>query len=207
MIPNEAVKCFSVESVIYRSLQGRPVSLQLWDVAGSQLNARPCHHALIGSRADGVLYVLDVTSRDSLQAVDEWDRALSRVSTSVLQPAVHWYMWGMLAQYCIACDDLRGVVSPFTRSISLISDESIRSSVVRLAADILPQRISPMLPCTPQYLPPWSCKLLVGHKADLPVYVVNDEALSLYVAGAGGFRGWCLTVGNSDYGDYDVAAR
>lgn len=47
----------------------------------------------------------------------------------------------------------------------------------------------------------------MGHKADLPVYVVNDEALSLYVEGANGFRGWCLTVGSSDYGDYDVAAR
>ena len=61
--------------------QGRPVSLQLWDVAGSQLHAQPCHHALIGQRADGVLYVLDVTSRDSLQAVDDWDRALSKVKT------------------------------------------------------------------------------------------------------------------------------
>lgn len=61
--------------------------------------------------------------------------------------------------------------------------------------------------CIIKYLPPWACKLLVGHKADLPAYVVNDEALSLYVAGASGFRGWCLTVGNSDYGDYDVAAR
>lgn len=59
--------------------QGRPVSLQLWDVAGSQLNARPSHHSLIGQGAEGVLYVLDVTSRDSLQAVDEWDRALSTV--------------------------------------------------------------------------------------------------------------------------------
>lgn len=47
----------------------------------------------------------------------------------------------------------------------------------------------------------------MGHKADLPAYVVNDEALSLYVAGASGFRGWCLTVGSSEYGDYDVAAR
>lgn len=47
----------------------------------------------------------------------------------------------------------------------------------------------------------------MGHKADLPAYVVNDEALSLYVAGASGFKGWCLTVGSSEYGDYDVAAR
>lgn len=47
----------------------------------------------------------------------------------------------------------------------------------------------------------------MGHKADLPVYVVNDEALSLYVASASGFCGWCLTVGSSEYGDYDVAAR
>lgn len=59
--------------------QGRPVALHLWDVAGSQLNAKPCHHSLIGQGAEGVLYVLDVTSRDSLQAVDEWDRALSKV--------------------------------------------------------------------------------------------------------------------------------
>lgn len=58
-----------------------------------------------------------------------------------------------------------------------------------------------------QFLPAWTCKLLVGHKADLPAYVVNDEALSLYVAGASGFKGWCLTVGSSEYGDYDVAAR
>lgn len=47
----------------------------------------------------------------------------------------------------------------------------------------------------------------MGHKADLPAYVVNDEALSLYVASASGFKGWCLTVGSSEYGDYDVAAR
>ncbi|CAN0452654.1 unnamed protein product, partial [Ectocarpus sp. 12 AP-2014] len=78
---------------------------------------------------------MDVTSRESLQAVDDWDQALS------------------------------------------------------------------------QFYPPWTCKLLVGHKADLPAYVVNDEALSLYVAGASGFKGWCLTVGSSEYGDYDVAAR
>lgn len=58
-----------------------------------------------------------------------------------------------------------------------------------------------------KFYPPWTCKLLVGHKADLPAYVVNDEALSLYVAGASGFKGWCLTVGSSEYGDYDVAAR
>ena len=62
------------------------------------------------------------------------------------------------------------------------------------------------LPCM-QYLPPRTCKLLLGHKADLPAYVVNDEALSLYVKRASGFRGWCLTVGSSEYGDYDVAAR
>ncbi|CAN0386584.1 unnamed protein product, partial [Hapterophycus canaliculatus] len=58
-----------------------------------------------------------------------------------------------------------------------------------------------------KFLPPRACKLLVGHKADLPAYVVNDEALSLYVASASGFMGWCLTVGSSEYGDYDVAAR
>lgn len=62
------------------SSQGRPVMLHLWDVAGSQLNAEPCHHALVGDGADGVLYVMDVTSRESLQAVDDWDRALSSVS-------------------------------------------------------------------------------------------------------------------------------
>lgn len=59
--------------------QGRPVKLHLWDVAGSQLNAKPCHHALIGDGAEGVLYVMDVTNRESLQAVDDWDRALSPV--------------------------------------------------------------------------------------------------------------------------------
>lgn len=63
--------------------QGRPVSLHLWDVAGSQLNADPCHHALMGSGAEGVLYVLDVTSRDSLQAIDQWDRALSKVGDKI----------------------------------------------------------------------------------------------------------------------------
>ncbi|CAM9762344.1 unnamed protein product, partial [Sphacelaria rigidula] len=72
---------FDVIAVPYGTYQGRPVSLQLWDVAGSQLHAQPCHHALIGQRADGVLYVLDVTSRDSLQAVDDWNRALSKVKT------------------------------------------------------------------------------------------------------------------------------
>lgn len=60
-------------------VQGRPVMLHLWDVAGSQLNAQPCHHGLFGDGADGVMYVMDVTSRESLQAVDDWDRALSRV--------------------------------------------------------------------------------------------------------------------------------
>lgn len=49
-------------------------------MAGSQLNAHPCHHALIGDGAEGVMYVMDVTSRESLQAVDDWDRALSNVS-------------------------------------------------------------------------------------------------------------------------------
>lgn len=49
-------------------------------MAGSQLNAHPCHHALIGDGAEGVMYVMDVTSRESLQAVDDWDRALSKVS-------------------------------------------------------------------------------------------------------------------------------
>lgn len=58
-----------------------------------------------------------------------------------------------------------------------------------------------------KFLPPRTCKLLLGHKADLPVYVVNGEALSMYVKGAHGFKGWCLTVGSSEYGDYDVAAR
>lgn len=55
------------------------MKLHLWDVAGSQLNASPCHHALIADRADGVLYVMDVTNRESLQAVDDWDRALAKV--------------------------------------------------------------------------------------------------------------------------------
>ncbi|CAM9755796.1 unnamed protein product [Ectocarpus sp. 4 AP-2014] len=126
---------FDVTVVPYGTYQGRPVKLHLWDVAGSQLTAQPCHHGLIGQGAEGVLYVMDVTSRESLQAVDDWDQALSK------------------------------------------------------------------------FYPPWTCKLLVGHKADLPAYVVNDEALSLYVAGASGFKGWCLTVGSSEYGDYDVAAR
>ncbi|CAM9419625.1 unnamed protein product [Ectocarpus sp. 12 AP-2014] len=126
---------FDVTVVPYGTYQGRPVKLHLWDVAGSQLTAQPCHHGLIAQGAEGVLYVMDVTSRESLQAVDDWDQALS------------------------------------------------------------------------QFYPPWTCKLLVGHKADLPAYVVNDEALSLYVAGASGFKGWCLTVGSSEYGDYDVAAR
>lgn len=73
--------------------QGRPVSLQLWDVAGSQLNARPCHHGLIGQRAEGVLYVLDVTSRESLQAIDDWDRALSSVS---YQDAVYAHYYALI---------------------------------------------------------------------------------------------------------------
>lgn len=55
------------------------MKLHLWDVAGSQLKAKPCHHALIGQGAEGVLYVMDVTSRESLQAVDDWDQALSKV--------------------------------------------------------------------------------------------------------------------------------
>ncbi|CAN0385784.1 unnamed protein product, partial [Pylaiella littoralis] len=126
---------FDISVVSYGTYQGRPVNLHLWDVAGSQLSAQPCHHALIGQGAEGVMYVADVTSRESLQAVDDWDQALSK------------------------------------------------------------------------FLPPRTCKLLVGHKADLPAYVVNDEALSLYVASASGFKGWCLTVGSSEYGDYDVAAR
>ena len=61
------------------SHKGRPVKLHLWDVAGSQLHAQPCHHALIGQGAVGVMYVMDVTSRESLQAVDDWDQALSKV--------------------------------------------------------------------------------------------------------------------------------
>eukprot|EP00752_Nemacystus_decipiens_P012414 g11000.t2 len=126
---------FDISVVPYGTYQGRPVKLHLWDVAGSQLHAQPCHHPLIGQGAVGVMYVMDVTSRESLQAIDDWDQALS------------------------------------------------------------------------EFLPAWTCKLLVGHKADLPAYVVNDEALSLYVAGANGFKGWCLTVGSSEYGDYDVAAR
>lgn len=60
--------------------KGRPVKLHLWDVAGSQLHAQPCHHALIGQGAVGVMYVMDVTSRESLQAVDDWDHVLSKVS-------------------------------------------------------------------------------------------------------------------------------
>lgn len=55
------------------------MKLHLWDVAGSQLTAQPCHHGLIGQGAEGVLYVMDVTSRESLQAVDDWDQALSKV--------------------------------------------------------------------------------------------------------------------------------
>lgn len=55
------------------------MKLHLWDVAGSQLHAQPCHHALIGQGAEGVMYVMDVTSRESLQAVDDWDQALSKV--------------------------------------------------------------------------------------------------------------------------------
>lgn len=56
------------------------MKLHLWDVAGSQLHAQPCHHALIGRGAVGVMYVMDVTSRESLQAVDDWDQVLSKVS-------------------------------------------------------------------------------------------------------------------------------
>ena len=57
-------------------------------MAGSQLNAHPCHHALIGDGAEGVMYVMDVTNRDSLQAVDDWDLALSNVSFRELSRAV-----------------------------------------------------------------------------------------------------------------------
>ncbi|CAM9844377.1 unnamed protein product, partial [Hapterophycus canaliculatus] len=69
---------FDITVVPYGVYQGRPVKIHLWDVAGSQLKAQPCHHALIGQGAEGVLYVMDVTSRESLQAVDDWEQALSK---------------------------------------------------------------------------------------------------------------------------------
>ncbi|CAM9546384.1 unnamed protein product, partial [Choristocarpus tenellus] len=121
--------------VPYGAYQGRDIFLHLWDVAGSVLHSEPCHHGLLGVGAAGAMFVLDVTNRESLRAVDQWNDVLSF------------------------------------------------------------------------HLPPGACKLLVGHKADLPSYVVNKEALSLYVAGTAGFQDWCLTVGSPEFGDYDVAAR
>ncbi|CAM9685499.1 unnamed protein product, partial [Discosporangium mesarthrocarpum] len=126
---------FDVVVIPYGSFQGRELYLHIWDVAGSQLCADPCHHGLLGAGAAGVMFVLDVSSRESLRAVDQWNDALSL------------------------------------------------------------------------HLPPGVCKLLVGHKADLPAYVVGKEALSLYVTGSSGFQDWCLTVGSPEFGDYDVAAR
>ncbi|CAM9510345.1 unnamed protein product, partial [Phaeothamnion confervicola] len=45
-------------------------------------------------------------------------------------------------------------------------------------------------------------KVLLAHKADLPSYAVDKGALDAYVAAAD-FLCWHVTVGGSEFGDYD----
>jgi hypothetical protein len=56
------------------------------------------------------------------------------------------------------------------------------------------------------YLMPGAVKVLVGHKADVPRYVVDKGALDAYCS-ATHFTFWCCTVGSSEFGDYDVGSR